>query len=148
MTGFPSEPAGPSPTVVFYDGVCALCNRLVRFLLVRDRRRALRFAPLQGELAGRALPRHGVDPGDLDSVVVVANLGRTDERASRRAAAVLDALESLGGGWRATARVGRLVPRFLADLLYRAVARARYRIFGRLEACPLPRPEWKDRFLP
>jgi predicted DCC family thiol-disulfide oxidoreductase YuxK len=133
--------------VVFYDGVCGLCNRLVQFLLVRDRRGVLHFAPLQGELAGPELARHGVDPADLDSVGVVSDWGLAGERADTRAAAVLEALERLGGGWRLAARAGRIVPRTLADLVYRAVARSRYRIFGRLDTCPLPRPEWKDRFL-
>jgi predicted DCC family thiol-disulfide oxidoreductase YuxK len=147
MTRFPDRPDGPPSTVVFYDGVCGLCNRLVQFLLVRDRRGVLHFAPLQGELAGAALARHGVDPADLDSVVVVSDWGLAGERADTRAAAVLEALERLGGGWRLAARAGRIVPRTLADLVYRAVARSRYRIFGRLDTCPLPRPEWKDRFL-
>ena len=60
-------------SVVFYDGVCGLCSRLVRFLLRRDRDGRLLFAPLQGGLARAVLGRHGYDPSDLDTVYVIAD---------------------------------------------------------------------------
>ncbi|MDQ3439132.1 MAG: DCC1-like thiol-disulfide oxidoreductase family protein, partial [Planctomycetota bacterium] len=61
--------------------------------------------------------------------------------------AVLHALSVLGGGWRIIARAASIVPLALANAVYNVVARSRYRIFGRFDACPLPRPEWRDRFL-
>lgn len=136
-----------SHTVVFFDGVCGLCNRLVQFLLPRDRDGVLRFALLQGDLAKRALLKHGLDPSDLDSVVVVANWSLPGERAFTRSRAVLQALDALGEGWRVFARAARIFPLPLADAVYRLVARSRYRIFGRFDVCQVPRPEWRDRFL-
>lgn len=136
-----------SRTVVFFDGVCGLCDRLVRFLLVRDRRGALRFATLQGELAGRTLPRYGLDPSSLDSVVVVTPWNEPGERALTRAPAVLHAVGELGGVWRVLASAARVVPAGLANRAYTLVARTRYRVFGRFDACPLPPAEWRDRFL-
>ena len=68
-------------SVVFYDGVCGLCSRLVRFLLRRDRDGRLLFAPLQGGLARAVLGRHGYDPSDLDTVYVMRTGGA---RPSRR----------------------------------------------------------------
>lgn len=137
----------PSMTVVFYDGVCGLCDRLVQFLLARDRRGALRFATLQGDLAQRTLVPAGYDPADLDSVLVIAEYGTPHERVLSRSRAVLYAAAQLGGGWAVLARMARIVPPNLADWVYAAVARRRYRVFGRFDACPLPRPEWRDRFL-
>ena len=55
--------------------------------------------------------------------------------------------ESLGGGWRVLARLGSLVPVALADAVYDAVAKRRYRTFGKLESCPIPPPEWRARFI-
>ena len=136
-----------SHTVVFFDGVCGLCDRLVRFLLPRDRRGVLRFAPLQGDLARQTLRKHGLDPADLDSVVVVSNWSLPDERAFTRSRAVLLTLDALDGGWRVVAQVAQVVPLPLADAAYRLVARSRYRIFGRFDACQLPKPEWRDRFI-
>ena len=133
-------------TVVFFDGVCGLCDRFVRFLLEHDRSGRIRFAPLQGELARTVLPRHGLNPDDLDSVVVISRWQHSSERALTRAAAVLYTLDVLGGWWRILARVAKVVPGPLANWLYDLVARFRYKVFGRFEACPLPRPEWRERF--
>ena len=134
-------------TVVFFDGVCGLCDRFVQFLLDRDRGGRIRFAPLQGHLARTVLPRYGLNPNDLDSVVVISHWQHESERALTRAAAVLYTLDLLGGGWRIFARVGRVVPGPLANWLYHLVARIRYKVFGRFEACRLPPPEWRERFL-
>ena len=134
-------------TLVFYDGVCGLCNRLVRFLIRRDRRGLLKYAPLQGTTAQATLARHRLDSGDLNSVVVVLHWGTTHERTLTRSRAVLETLTVLGGRWRTLAAIGRLVPRVLADAMYRVVARSRYRIFGQFETCPIPPREWRDRFL-
>lgn len=134
-------------TVVFYDGVCGLCDRLVRFLLTRDRAARLRFAPLQGDLARRQLLPRGHDPADLDSIVVIAGWQSPAPRLLTRSRAVLHVVGQLGPGWRALAAIARVVPRRIGDAIYAAVARRRYRIFGRFDACPLPRPEWRGRFL-
>ena len=137
--------------VILYDGVCGLCNRLVQFVLQRDRRGLFRFAPLQGEFAAGVRARHGENPADLDTVYVVLPAeGRTaaaPETLLRRSQAVLYILRQLGAGWRALALVGRLLPHSLADWLYGQVARRRYRIFGRYDACLLPAPEVRARFL-
>jgi predicted DCC family thiol-disulfide oxidoreductase YuxK len=134
-------------TVVFYDGVCGLCNRLVRFLIRRDRHARLRFAPLQGRLAHTVLPAHGRDPSDLDTIYVLANYGHAPLRLLSRSDAVLYALAELGPLWRAAAAIGRLVPRWAGDAVYDAVARRRYRTFGKLDVCPLPPPERRGRFI-
>jgi predicted DCC family thiol-disulfide oxidoreductase YuxK len=134
-------------TVVFYDGVCGLCNRFVHFLLRRDRSARLRFATLQGALARETLGGNGYDPSDLDTVYVVADWNAPGARVLARSRAVLHALAQLGGAWPMIAATGRLVPRPIADALYRSVARKRYRLFGRLDTCPIPAPAWRDRFL-
>ena len=134
-------------TLVFYDGVCALCNGAVTFLVKRDRAGIFRFAPLQGELAAQVLPKYAIDPRDLDSIVVLEDWDGAGERVLTRSIAVLAAVESLGGLWGMLARIGRLMPVTFSDAVYRAVARTRYRAFGKYEVCPVPPPEWRNRFL-
>jgi predicted DCC family thiol-disulfide oxidoreductase YuxK len=41
----------------------------------------------------------------------------------------------------------RFIPRPLRDLVYRFIARHRYRWFGKTESCWLPTPELRGRFL-
>jgi len=133
-------------TLLFYDGVCGLCDRLVHFLLARDRAGRIRFAQLQGELAKRELSSRGYNPADLDSVFVIADWQSNRPRVLTRSRAVLYALAQLGGPWRLLARIGRVVPAVIADVVYVFIARRRYRLFGRFDACPVPRPEWRNRF--
>ena len=134
-------------TLVFYDGVCGLCNRLVQFLLNRDPSGRISYATLQGEIARATLIPRGHDPADLDSVLVVADWKGPNERVLTRSGAVLHAMSELGGAWRGLAAVGQVVPTPISDAVYGVIARRRYRLFGRFDACPLPRPEWRSRFL-
>jgi predicted DCC family thiol-disulfide oxidoreductase YuxK len=136
-----------SHPILLYDGVCGLCNRLVQFILRRDRNAIFRFASLQSDLAARILTRHGADPSDLDTVRVVVNPDLPDEYLLSRSDAVLFVLNQLGGLWRPTTSVLQLLPKSLRDAAYKTVARHRYRIFGRSDVCPMPRDQDRDRFL-
>src|SRR6185436_14629496 len=96
--------------IVFYDGICGLCNRLVQFLLKRDRQDRLRFASLQSDFASRVLSRHGIDPRDLDTVHVVEHYQQSNERVLDRSDAILRAGRVLGGIWAFAAKLGSVVP--------------------------------------
>ncbi|MGE8231477.1 thiol-disulfide oxidoreductase DCC family protein [Stenotrophomonas hibiscicola] len=127
--------------VIVFDGVCALCNRWVRFLLRFDRRGRYRFAAMQGAQGSAMLRAHGLDPQDPMSFLLLDAQGAwTDTDA------ILRVLAGLGGAWR-LAGVLRLVPRGWRDAAYRALARNRYRWFGRHDVCYLPAPEQAARFL-
>lgn len=137
------DAAGP---ILLYDGVCGLCNGAVRFLLKHDRRGRFRFAPLQGPYASEVLTRHGKDPDRLETVYVVLDPGLPAERLLSKARAALYVGKELGGPW-AAARVFGILPTRLLDLGYDAVARSRYRLFGKHDECPLPDPRHRARFL-
>lgn len=132
--------------VIVFDGVCVLCNGWVRFLLRHDRRRRYRFAAMQGE-AGRALlARHGLDPDDPVSFLLVEYDMGTSPRVSTDTTAIRRVLAGLGGFWR-VAHLAALLPGFVRDPLYRLFARNRYRLFGRHDACMVPNEETRARFL-
>jgi predicted DCC family thiol-disulfide oxidoreductase YuxK len=133
--------------VLLYDGVCALCNGLVRFLLERDHQRRFRYAPLQSDFARDALAPYGEDPAALSTVFLLQDFGQPDQRCLRRSRAALAALRRLGGGWRLTARILSVLPTVLLDAAYRAIARVRYSIFGRYDSCPVPAPEHRSLFI-
>ncbi|MGA9385851.1 MAG: DCC1-like thiol-disulfide oxidoreductase family protein [Candidatus Sulfotelmatobacter sp.] len=136
----------PNP-ILLYDGVCGLCNRFVQFILHRDRNSIFRFASLQSAFAGPILARHGASPTDLDTVYVVINHGLPDEYLLSRSAAILFVLKQLPGPWRTAASLLLLLPNSFRDAAYNAVARHRYRIFGRSETCILPNDQDHNRFL-
>jgi predicted DCC family thiol-disulfide oxidoreductase YuxK len=136
----------PHP-ILFYDGVCGLCNRFVQFVLRRDRNDLFRFAALQSSIAARILSRHSINPGALDTVYVVVNHDLPDERILSRSDAVLFVLNQLKSPWRQAAFSLALVPRFARDWAYNAIAQHRYGIFGRSEICMLPSDQDHSRFL-
>lgn len=136
----------PDHLLVLYDGVCALCNGIVRFLIARDRGDRYRFAPLQSELGRETVRRHGGDPDELSTFYLILRPGTDGERALLRGRAAIVAAARLGGIWKAT-NLLRVFPNFLLNLGYRLVARLRYRLFGRYETCPLPEPEHRHKFI-
>lgn len=133
-------PALPGP-VVFFDGVCGLCNWSVDFLLRRDARRKLWFAPLQGETAAQRL---GMRPDQDYSTMVLLDGGQRWERSD----AVARSLQHIGGIWGVAGFLLRVIPRPLRNLGYRLVASNRYSLFGKKSACRMPTPEERSRFLP
>lgn len=139
--------SGEANPIILYDGVCGLCNRLVQFLLKHDKQGRLRFASLQSDFAERVLTRHGINPKDLDTVHVVVDYERLDERVLNRSDAILRAGSELGTPWNTLATIARIVPRPLRDVVYRFVAQNRYYVFGKSETCMLPDPNQRHRFL-
>lgn len=128
--------------LLLYDGVCALCNGAVTFVLKRDASGAVRFAPLQGETAARLL-KDRPDLAGIDSMIWIDPSGRAFTRSN----AALAIARRAGRGWAVLASVLGVVPTPIRDALYDVVARTRYRIFGRYDACPIPPSEHRSRFL-
>ena len=131
--------------LVLFDGVCGFCDRAVVWLMARDPASALHFAPLQGRAAETLRARHPEIPGETETFVYVDASGGS-ERVFLRSEAVFRVCGELEGPWRKLALLGRL-PRWLRDPPYRLFVRMRYRVFGRLDACRVPSPEERDRFL-
>lgn len=135
----------PNP-IILYDGVCGLCDRLVQFILKRDKRNYFRFASLQSGWASFLLQRHHLDPLDLDTVYVVIDHAQVTERLLARSDAILFLLGKLGGIWKLAA-LGKVLPRTIRDGIYGLVARNRYRVFGKFESCMLPDSKHRAKFL-
>ena len=128
-------------TSVFFDGVCNLCNRSVNFLISKDKKEVLKFAPLQSEYAQNTIPKELLNRENLDTIIVYSD-GQFYDRSN----AVLKLCKILGGGFYVFL-IGYLIPRFIRDGLYRFIANNRYRWFGTQSQCRVPSPELKDRFL-
>jgi predicted DCC family thiol-disulfide oxidoreductase YuxK len=136
-----NNPSAPERPIIFFDGVCGVCNAFVDALLRLDRRRVFSFAPIQGETARALLPPLPEDSGEWSLVYL-------DERGTfERSDACIEIARRLGGGWTLLGQL-RFVPRFLREGVYRWVARNRYRLFRQRETCRLPTTEERARFLP
>jgi len=131
--------------VLLYDGLCGFCDGTVQFVLARDRAGTLRFAALQGEYARSVLKRHE-DLDGVDSLVLVELSEDGRERIRVRSDAVLELVRYFGWPWRLL-RVLRWLPRVLRDGGYDLFARWRHRLFGRRDACRIPAPAERVRFI-
>jgi len=127
---------------VLFDGVCNLCNGAVRFIAANDPERRFAFASLQSPRARALLGERAGDAREPDSIVLLAG-GRRYECSD----AALHIALGLRAPW-PLAFGAILIPRGARDAVYRWIARSRYRWFGRTDACALPPPGLRERFLP
>jgi predicted DCC family thiol-disulfide oxidoreductase YuxK len=123
--------------VIFYDGVCGLCDRSVQFVIKHDKKKVFRFATLQSDLAHQVLG----DSISFDSFVVY-----DQGKAYYRSTAALKMFYKLGGTWRLLYGF-MIVPAFIRNGVYDFIARNRYKWFGKYDSCKIPTPEQKALFL-
>lgn len=128
-------PSNASP-IVFFDGDCGLCHAFVRWVARRDVHGVFWFAPLDGETAQRLRAQGPTWPETLDSVVIWTPTLAAGARAAWYTDGVFMVLARLPWPWPWVA-LARFVPRFIRDAVYRMVAKLRYRLFGRRDACDL-----------
>lgn len=131
--------------LVFYDGECRLCDRIVQFLLKEDRCERFLFAPLQGRTAAELLKDLPRKYKEIDSLILVENYKTPQQHIYVLGKGALRIFWLLGNGWRIIG-VFSFLPGFLYNWAYRLVARYRYRVFG--QTCLLPSAKDKHRFLP
>jgi predicted DCC family thiol-disulfide oxidoreductase YuxK len=131
---------GVASGLILFDGVCVFCSRWVAFVIARDHDAQFRFMTIRSE-GGRALAaRLGIDVEEPETSAVVL-----DGVGYMKSDAALMVIQHLPG-WR-WIRVAWLCPRTIRDFVYDRIARNRYRIFGKLDACLVPTPELRLRFV-
>lgn len=135
-----------SHPVLLYDGLCGFCSKGVQRILRYDKRKTMFFAALQSDYAKSILTRHPELKG-IDSLVFVEPLDFAYlEQVFVRSDALLHVAGYLGGPWK-LALAAYIIPRSIRDYLYDQFAKRRYRWFGKYDACLLPAPEVRARFL-
>jgi predicted DCC family thiol-disulfide oxidoreductase YuxK len=125
--------------IVFFDGVCNLCQGSVRYLIKHDKKEVLKFASLQGNYA-----KDFVNETEIQSMQSI--LFFDGKMLYKKSTAVLK-LSRLLGGWYQLLLLGYILPRFFRDWLYNIVAKNRYRWFGKKDQCMLPSKGFENRFL-
>ena len=131
--------------LIFYDGVCGLCDQIVQFLLQIDTEELFVFAPLQGETSKQYLQQLPAQFKDIDSIILIENYRSDKPKIHVLSKAVFRICWLLGKKW---SLIGFLyfLPAILFDWAYRLVAKNRYRLFR--QSCLMPSVKHKNRFLP
>ncbi len=125
--------------IIFFDGVCNLCNGAVNFVIERDPHELFKLAPLQSDVANKYLGHERVK--NLDSIVLYEE-GKMYEKST----AALKIAKKLKGAW-FLLYAFIVIPPFIRNFFYDIIAKNRYKWFGERETCRLPSPDEKKRFL-
>lgn len=128
-------------SVILFDGVCNFCNSAVNFTIKRNKKGNIRFAPLQSEAGQKLLQQYNLPATDMESFVFIEN-----DTAYKQSTAALKVCRHLRGLWPLCFGF-MIVPRFIRDGMYNWIAKNRYKWFGVRQACMIPTPEVKARFL-
>jgi predicted DCC family thiol-disulfide oxidoreductase YuxK len=126
--------------IILFDGVCNYCNAVVNFVLKRNKKQLIYFAPLQSEIANQIRQQYSIKP-DIDSFVFIEN-----NQAHVYSTGALRVCKYLSAGW-PLCMVFLIIPAFMRNTLYKFIANNRYKWFGKTESCMVPQPQWKTRFL-
>lgn len=127
--------------VVLYDGVCRFCNASVNFILQHEKEASLKFLPLQSQTGAAILKEAGLPIDYTKSILFV-----DEDLVFRSSAAAFKIAGHLKSPYNSI-RFFRFLPTFITDFFYNLIADNRYKIWGKEEACMLPTPEFKERFL-
>ncbi len=128
--------------IILFDGVCNLCNGFITFIIKRDKQDVFRYASLQSEIGQRLLLERHIDTSEIDSVVLI----EPDIAYYIKSDAALQ-IGSHIKGYGTISRILYLIPSSLRNIVYDLIARYRYAWFGKKDACMIPTPELKAKFL-
>jgi predicted DCC family thiol-disulfide oxidoreductase YuxK len=131
----------PSQTIILFDGVCNFCNTAVNFVIKRDKKSVLKFAPLQSEFAKRILINHHLSAEDLSTFLFIEN-----NKIYTKSTAALKVCKYLKGLWSLLYGL-IIVPEFIRNGIYNWIAKNRYQWFGKKEVCMIPSADVRSRFL-
>ena len=127
--------------IILFDGVCNFCDSSVNFIIDRDKKNVFKFAALQSEKGQEILDYFKLPKDDFDSFVFIEN-----DKVFKKSSAALWIAYKLGGVWKIFYPF-IIIPKFIRDFLYNLIAKNRYKLFGKKDACRIPTPELKQKFL-
>jgi predicted DCC family thiol-disulfide oxidoreductase YuxK len=131
----------PQHLIILFDGVCNFCNSTVNFVLKKDKKGTIKFAPLQSEVGLKLLQQFGLPTADMKSFIFIEN-----DKAYTKSTAALKVCKQLKGLWPLVYGFV-IIPSFIRDGLYNWIAKNRYKWFGKSDICMVPTPLQKDKFL-
>jgi predicted DCC family thiol-disulfide oxidoreductase YuxK len=128
--------------IILFDGVCNLCNGAVQFVIKRDKRNRFLFAALQSKEGEQLVRERGIDISKEDSIILIEPgiAWYTESEAALKIG------QEFGGLWKLLG-LFEWIPATFRDVIYRWIARNRYKWFGKKDECMIPTPELKARFI-
>lgn len=136
-----SQSYNVEPNIILFDGICNFCNYWVNFIIDRDSKNFFKFAALQSEKGSELLDRFNLPKNDFDSFILISQ-----NKVYKKSKAAFEIAKHLNG-WPKIISPLRFIPVYVTDFFYDLIAKNRYRIFGKKEACRIHTKEEKSKFL-
>lgn len=127
--------------VIFFDGVCNLCNASVQFVIRHDPKAIFKFCSLQSPIAKSLLPQHHFQNKDFSSFILLE-----DGIIYTRSTAALRVIRRLKSPFKILYGF-IIVPPFIRNWAYKIIANNRYNWFGKKDTCMVPDSSLAHRFL-
>ncbi|WP_299228096.1 thiol-disulfide oxidoreductase DCC family protein [uncultured Psychroserpens sp.] len=131
-----------SKQLILFDGICNLCNSSIQYVIKHDKKNQFMFAPLQSKIGEDIITRFDIDTTKTDSILLYSH----NKGLYIKSTAALHIAKHLGFP-RNLMSVFFIVPAFIRNLFYDFIARNRYKWYGKKEACMIPTPELKSKFI-
>ncbi|WP_298901943.1 thiol-disulfide oxidoreductase DCC family protein [uncultured Psychroserpens sp.] len=128
--------------LILFDGVCNLCNSSVQYVIKYDRTNTFMFAPLQSHVGKQIIDHYKIDTSKTDSILLYSN----ENGLSIKSTAALKIAKQLGFP-RSFMAIFFIVPPVMRNWVYDYIAKNRYKWYGKKEACMIPTPDLKEKFL-
>lgn len=130
-----------SQPIILFDGICNLCDGAVQFIIKHDPDKIFLFASLQSEAGQNLLKQYHLPADNFNSFILVQ-----DDKVYNKSTGALKVARQIKGAW-SWLYIFMIIPKFIRDGVYNWIAQNRYKWFGKKDACMLPTPELKARFL-
>jgi predicted DCC family thiol-disulfide oxidoreductase YuxK len=111
--------------IIFYDGLCSMCNRFIRILIKLDKKEKFLLASLQGKNGAILKEKFSKELQEVDSVIFY------NKQVFTKSSAVINILSELGGVYK-LAYLFNIIPSFILNFLYDYIARNRFKWFNKL----------------
>lgn len=128
--------------LILFDGICNLCNNSVNYIIRKDKKNRFVFAAIQSEIGGKIISELNIDTSKTDSIILLRN----ESEYHFKSTAALKIAQDLQFPTN-LAIVFLVIPAFIRNWVYDIIARNRYKWYGKREACMIPTPELKAKFL-
>ncbi|WP_299554773.1 thiol-disulfide oxidoreductase DCC family protein [Seonamhaeicola sp.] len=129
--------------IIFFDGVCNLCNGFIDYVINRDKNKSIFYTTLQSDLAKAKLKDYNISlETEYTTIYYYAN-----NKLYSKSSAILQIFLQLSTFHKITSRIFWIIPKFIRDGFYSFIAKNRYRFFGKKETCRLPTEQEKKQFL-
>ncbi len=128
--------------LILFDGICNLCNTSVQYVIRHDKKNAFMFTALQSETGNKIIKHYNIDTSKIDSILLYTPQKGIDYKST----AALKIASQLGFPQNLM-NIFFIIPLFIRNWVYDYIAKNRYKWYGKRDACMIPTPELKSKFL-